>query len=801
MAINWAKLNEKAQGWNSIVVAKDPAGVVGEVIASGLYFKLSELTKLMPADGGSILCVYADTLVIDRPQFGSTGVVIVARNIDISALDGAPLLIPPPTTRDAAAVQILFGEAIGGTLQLAFGGAEAKEKPFFPPPGAETLRASLVMRSSSGPVTATTTDDAFSIADLTARGLALNSLRASFTAAASLLDAPGRDAHATAIAMLRWIVACTHSTEPVVPPDFAELFNQAAALLVGVELETAAHFVPVLSSDFYSRQVDVLVSALASYEAKLQSLETTDDIKKAIADVGSTLKLVTQDEAGPLAVEHQAIIDNIKALKENIAELSFQFELQTLQSDRLLTNLKVAAANQKTEEFLEGACNSVVATVKCAVSAAKVYGGDLSAIGTALSELNNAAKAGKAAIKAYNAPSLEDQNLMASAGHMMRMQEQVAIAFQTGAKVWSDAARGATNNLPPTLSSVKIDPDLAWKNYVASAEAWFENLQRETGDGAGSRPVKEAATNYLANLKILANYGRSINAIMVTFASQMARGAVVIAQIDASKQAARRWQELAARSKSELEQLALLQSLVQSRIDAVKRSIYTAWRYYRESYFYLYFVQPPVTMTLDMDAAEIKYKFAQVQQWVARILGDAPSSEQIRLSNTEVEVVFRFPVVNGTEGPVTAETVLLTPDASGNGATLTWAIPIETTQLKGVIRNWRSSAIWIKNASFILEGSVPNEQGNVVAKVSTSGSYMNGFGPENANSFVTKVMSGDFAYQPKTGQVYIPWRIDGGIYMTPTPFTQWKLTVDEDNGDVSAVTALTMKLTVAYRSK
>jgi hypothetical protein len=110
-----------------------------------------------------------------------------------------------------------------------------------------------------------------------------------------------------------------------------------------------------------------------------------------------------------------------------------------------------------------------------------------------------------------------------------------------------------------------------------------------------------------------------------------------------------------------------------------------------------------------MDAAAIKDAFAKVQLWVARILGDAPSSEQTRLPNTEVEVAFHFPVMNG-HGPAKAEAVLLTPDASGTGATLAWAIPIDTTQLKGVIRNWQSTAIWIKSASFILDGLVPNDR-------------------------------------------------------------------------------------------
>ena len=88
-----------------------------------------------------------------------------------------------------------------------------------------------------------------------------------------------------------------------------------------------------------------------------------------------------------------------------------------------------------------------------------------------------------------------------------------------------------------------------------------------------------------------------------------------------------------------------------------------------------------------------------------------------------------------------------------------------------------------------IDGVRPNAKGNVLVKVSTSGTYQNGFGPSNAYNFFGKGLSGDYGYSPQTNHAYIPWEIPTAVYMKPTPYTQWNLSFYPDGGDPSQATA------------
>ena len=136
--------------------------------------------------------------------------------------------------------------------------------------------------------------------------------------------------------------------------------------------------------------------------------------------------------------------------------------------------------------------------------------------------------------------------------------------------------------------------------------------------------------------------------------------------------------------------------------------------------------------------------------------------------------------------------------AQAGGWTLNWAVPIGTSQLEGVLPNRGECAIWISEASFFLDGVTPNSKNNVISVVSTSGTYENGFGPQADYTFVTKGLSGNYLYHADSGTVFGPWQIDTAVYMTPTPYTQWTMTLPSDGGDPSTATQLRMSLTVAF---
>lgn len=144
---------------------------------------------------------------------------------------------------------------------------------------------------------------------------------------------------------------------------------------------------------------------------------------------------------------------------------------------------------------------------------------------------------------------------------------------------------------------------------------------------------------------------------------------------------------------------------------------------------------------------------------------------------------------------MTAALLLPAPDG---GWTLTRTIPLRCDQLIGVLPNNGQCAIWISQATFLLDGVTPNSKGNVIAEVATSGAYQNGFGPQASHAFATQGLSGDYAYHVATGQVYSPWALDTAVYMTPAPYTQWTMTLAADGGDPSTASRLRMQVTIAY---
>jgi hypothetical protein len=107
-------------------------------------------------------------------------------------------------------------------------------------------------------------------------------------------------------------------------------------------------------------------------------------------------------------------------------------------------------------------------------------------------------------------------------------------------------------------------------------------------------------------------------------------------------------------------------------------------------------------------------------------------------------------------------------------------------------------AIWISGAAFFLDGVTPNSKGNVIATVATSGTYQNGVQPAPPFTFVTNGLSGNYAYHCPDNTVYSPWAIDTQVYMTPTPYTQWTMTLPPNSGDPRTATRLRVQLTIAY---
>jgi hypothetical protein len=311
----------------------------------------------------------------------------------------------------------------------------------------------------------------------------------------------------------------------------------------------------------------------------------------------------------------------------------------------------------------------------------------------------------------------------------------------------------------------------------------------------------ESVNRYLASVKILAQYGLALDSKFVACSTQMAAVPMIRAEIQAAENAEARWKELSAKAQSDEERLAILKAAVQARIDTIKRAIFAAWRDFRNSYFYLYFKEPSSAIDLDMGSAEMRLVFAKVMEDIARIYED-PDGEKVALPSEGKTIEYSFPVVrSGQPYPADGAAALFTSVAGGGKSMLTWSFDPRANPFRYELLNAGELAIWVTQAEFFLDGMKPNQNGNAMMEVSTSGTYQNGYGANRSYSFVSRGLVGNYSYkvEGKTVTVKDPWKIPTEVYSTPTPFTQWQILFHPDGGDVSGVNTLRIKLTVSYR--
>jgi hypothetical protein len=789
--LNWPQLLQQAAPYIALVSAQDPVSGLIDITYCGLKTSLSEVLKGQPAGGVHSVAIFADTLVLDLPTVATSGLLLVVRSLEVAALNGQPLRVTPAANGEFAA-QILVGGVQGGTFSIGVTGQDAVVTP---PVGSDTLSANTYLAATNEPISVLP-PNASSLVSLLGYSWNVNSLYSSFSAAAWLMDDVGNaSANAAARSMLAWVVTSTANIaiNQQLPSNYAQLYNQAAALLVTLNVASGATFVPVLSPTYYSQHMNEILTVIRDYEGQLQTLSTQQDIAQAIATVSATLQDVANDEVAPLQVQLDSINLNSQSLFNDIVQLRSQFQLQTQRAHTAFLVLGDEITLDSIKAQLATELDLAMGVISLGFDAVKMYSGDSGGLKDAITDSVASINALVATIEAGQQTGTDDLSTQASA--LLNSQSALMETILNGRQLWQQALDQKSGGvLPSSLSAITIDPVTDWDNYIAAAEAQISTLERSIGSGA-----QAAADTYLASLKILAGYGKAIGGKYVAYVAQLVQATIVIAQIKAANDIEARWQATQLNATSDAQKLVALKALIQGRLQATKRSLYLAWTYYAASYFYLNFRSPPHTLHLDMDAAALGAALVGVADWVAAALGNAADGQHVQLpsNNARIELDFAILAVGGKSPD--GDAALLDKTAAG-GWSLTFTVPLGTSQLDGVLPNNGQCAIWISEAAFFLDGVTANSKGNVIASVSTSGTYQNGIGSTGDSTFVTKGLSGNFAYHVPDLNVYSPWSIDTVVYMTPTPYTQWNISLAPGSGDPSTATRLRVQLVIAYLS-
>lgn len=787
MPTDWNALSARTAQFRTLQTVYERNGKnVNRVLFAGLHLKLSEVSALLAQSGAVTVTIFADTVVADADAIPARGLVLVARHVDVSSRNGAPLKLGLEG-KDSRA-EFLAQSIGGGEWKVA--GPTGKDEFTVPPAGAPLH--SILYRFGAEGATAATLSEQSDLEDLFGRVWALNSMRASFTAAAHLMTKGGAENNSLARAMLRWIVGAIGALGTSATNDATELYGKAAALLVELNIAPGAYYMPVLAADFYKTQVKDLLDALQGYEQNFARLDSKEDLAKVIAQVTTALRGVVGAEAAPLRAHLKNVERGVAMLQRDIQTLSHQVILQEIEAKTAYDVMLATVRSEKILDFVKGVFKVLGSVVKAGVAFTKAE----ASVGDGLSALLDVVMQGKKALDDINM-AMPDSRLLVRSRELLEMQRQLMLAYAAGEILFLQSAGKAPDaKLPEGLAVDAVDPNLAWNNYVIAAETDMTILKEALGSEASSL---ESVNRYLASVKVLANYGRALDAKFVACSAQMAAVPMVRAQIQAAETAEAQWKELSDKAQTDEERLAILKAALQARMDSIKRAIFAAWRNFRNSYFFLYFREPSSSIDLDMDSARMREVFATLNADIASIYVDPDSGGNVPLPTDGATLEFSFPIIaNGTAYPSQGAAALFTPGAGETPPMLTWTFE-HGEQFRYKIPGAASAAIWVKQAEFFLDGVQPNPEGNAMMEVATSGTYQNGYGPARSYSFVSRGLSGAYAYAVADGTVYTPWKIEQQIFATPTPFTQWQILFDADGGDVSAVTMLRVRLTVAYR--
>ncbi|UCD51624.1 MAG: hypothetical protein JSW27_03140 [Phycisphaerales bacterium] len=792
MATDWKTLESKTENYLALTQVTDPVSGLITVTFCGLRTSMSEVLKGLPDGGAFSTAVFADSLVIDVPTVKGTGLIVMAREVDITALNGNPLALDLTADGDGVA-QFMIGGTIGGTFTVV--GSDKQATVVTPPVGVRPLDTVVYSQSkSTGALTVVSSGDIRSVQDLIGQSWSLNSLMSGYAAAAWLMDNTAQQERATAQAILSWVVACAGSLAAdggTMPSDYAQLYNQAAALLVTLNVAPGVTFVPILSGDVYSSKMNKLIDLLQAYENNMSTLETQQDIAKAIATVSAGLKQTAGFEALPLQVQLNNIKTNLDSLREDIRELRGDFLIQAQATDTAYNVLQTYISLKKIKDQLDAELQLALSVMDTGFDVMKVIEGDCGALKDAINDGVTSITNAITVIEGFGGGGGSGTSDLGNrAIALLQSQSALMNAFLNGTILHADAHQQQSGQtLPTNPAAITIDPVTDWNNYLAAAEAQINPLKKDGGS---------AAETLLANVKILVGYGKAISGKYVAYVEKLVQATVVTAQIKASQDVEKNWQDIEAQAKSDEQKLAALKALVLSRANAAKRSIYVSWTYYAASYFYLNFQTPKPALRMDMDSSAIKAALVGVADWVEAALGNAPDGKHIKLPSTNADIELDFDILQpDTTQAVGGEAAKLSK-TDQKGWTLLWTITLGTPQLEGVLPNGGKCAIWISEASFFLDGVTPNSKGNVISTVATAGTYENGFGPADSHTFATKGLSGNYLYTVADSHVYSPWQIDTAVYMTPTPYTQWTMTLPPDGGDPSTASKLRVKLKIAY---
>ena len=787
------------------LIASDPlAALITTVTPAGGYVSIALRASLADvvsaaAKAGSLtgpLVIAVDTLEIAA---GDT--VIAAPGVDIKAravvIDGDPATVI--IRSDMPAGIQLTTAGISGNLNVAFQAADgsAIAGPGNGPMAMSSLVYPQVITAMAASAASPSTAQA-DVADSLHEPWAIVALEVSAAIAATLVDQGSDEALEFAADMLGWVTAgcaaltaCQAEFPTVDFGNLASLQSAAVGLLSFTQAQTSgATYVPVLSADLYQQQINSLLGLAETYDAKITAFQNQQNIDQLLASFAKTLSDTYQDAETPLLNALQRLQAESGAVQGQLTNAATQLEEVSATLGPLQKALVKAIFDESQQELVEAAVNALATILQLyvAVGAILLFESPDSVIQIAMGIVQELIQLGEQGIDeaisagaadAAKSPTLPgdfdgtNQGAQYLTGSLASFGQAVALLWAAV----SEAASSQPPNLSPDLvSAVDKLPDLGGFSIggLDPVTYWQAVVVQVTAAVEPNKDLSQAVA-YLEAVQLAATYGSAVGDLQMKLLELYTQGMTAFDQLVAAYQAQASWTKLQNSLTSQAAQAAAAIGLLQRGYLNVKRSLVLAVENYRAAFLYQWLQPADIEVDVSMDLVALKQAASDSITGLNKVLAGTPAGP-VRPRQNFQDVHYQVAQPQFTEVKGQAQ-VQFTIDPS-----------VLAQQLNG------NTALFLSAATFELEGGTQSKE--VELQIETSGHYTNQLGT-NAFRFVSQPVSMTNDYDPGTPPTWVTeWQFaDPALYLAPTPYTNWTLTVDQ--GQTQAVTAINLTLSGA----
>lgn len=810
---NWQSLNQQAAQY----IASSPlTPEVAEVtpqngyVRAGLFASLTDVLNDAgpgPFAGGLVIAVDTLQLPEGETKIAAAGVEIVARSIQTLGAAPATLIV-------AGGPLEIITSGIDGALQASLADAHGERLagPVALQVDPNAPLPQVLELTPAAPDKLARTSELAVVADGLHSPWSVLALSLTLDAAATIVEQTG--GVDLAGDLLRWVTAGAYGllNQRAQYPNL-DVANLASLQSTGVSLlaftqaaASGATYVPALSADRYKDEVNGLLGVAGTYDQKIGQLEQQEQTEKLLAEFATTLGDINQAAETPLFNTLARLANQTGAVRSELLNAFTQLQQISATLSPLQEALQKAIEDEQQAQLLKTALTTFFDVLTLYVgAAAAVVGAPEALAGDAAKQLklaldltsqllkggiayvNKTIAAGNAAlggdISASNSEAAK-QGAQAMLGSMATFGEALASLWS----VVDDAIAGGQGKIdfsPPVVAKVEKLPDLSglsvggldptayWDASVIRLQTALRPLQK----GATAGP----ANAYLEAMQLTATYGKSVGDLQSKLLDLYTQGVAAFDRLLAIHKAEARWNALQAQLNSDKAKAEAAIGLLQRGYISVKRNLTLAVNHYRAAFYYQWLQESDVVVDPSMDYLQLQRAVESSITSLNRVLQGAANGT-VRPAQTVTGLCYQ---IRRDANPLFRE-------VNGKGQAL-WSIPLSSNALSDKING--NTALFLTEATFELKGA--EQTGEVELQIETSGHYENQIG-QRTFRFVTQPVSMDSDYEPTTPPKYlVKWKFaDAAAYLKPTPYTQWKLTVDK--GDWRQVTSIKMTLDGLY---